>query len=207
MSLQGPLFTALALTLWAIVHSLLASMRAKQKARQNLGRWGERGYRLFYNLFAGVTLLPVLAIPAIFPGDTLYRLPWPWVLLSGALQLAGALIILVGLLQTDVWHFMGLRQVLDRSTSPESPLVIGGLYRYMRHPLYTGGLLLIWFLPSMTTSLLAFNLAGTLYLYVGSIFEERRLVEAFGDTYEQYQRRIPRFFPIPRLTLTRDHTS
>jgi protein-S-isoprenylcysteine O-methyltransferase Ste14 len=197
MRLQGPFFTALAFTLWAIVHSLLASLGAKQKARDGLGLWGERAYRLFYNLFSGVTFLPLLAIPLILPGETLYRMPWPWTLLTGALQLAGALIILIGMLQTDIWHFMGLRQMLDRSTSPESPLVVGGLYRYMRHPLYTGGLLLIWFAPIMTASLLAFNLAATLYLYIGSLFEERRLIREFGDAYRDYRSRVPRFFPRP----------
>ncbi|MGD8634199.1 MAG: hypothetical protein PVF85_11555, partial [Anaerolineales bacterium] len=63
------------------------------------------------------------------------------------------------------------------------------------HPLYTGGLLMIWFMPVMTTSLLAFNLAATLYLYIGSIFEERRLIFVFGERYEAYRKRVPRFMP------------
>jgi protein-S-isoprenylcysteine O-methyltransferase Ste14 len=67
----------------------------------------------------------------------------------------------------------------------------------MRHPLYTGGLLMIWFMPVMTTSLLAFNLAATLYLYIGSLFEERRLLAAFGDEYAAYRQQVPRFIPRP----------
>jgi protein-S-isoprenylcysteine O-methyltransferase Ste14 len=54
----------------------------------------------------------------------------------------------------------------------------------------------------MTTSLLAFNLAGTIYLYVGSIFEERRLIAEFGDDYRKYQQQVPRFIPWPRRNPT-----
>ena len=38
----------------------------------------------------------------------------------------------------------------------------------------------------MTTSLLAFNTAATIYLVVGSLHEEARLREAFGDKYDAY---------------------
>ena len=38
----------------------------------------------------------------------------------------------------------------------------------------------------MTTSPLAFNTAATIYLVVGSLHEEARLKEAFGDDYDAY---------------------
>jgi protein-S-isoprenylcysteine O-methyltransferase Ste14 len=203
MNLTGPALTFLAFALYAILHSLLASLWAKGKSRALLGSLSDRAYRLTYNLFAGISFLPVLWIMAANPGSTLYRISWPWLLLSTVLQLTGAAIILGGMLQTDVWHFLGLRQLTQNTPSAESPLIITGLYRYMRHPLYTGGLLLIWFTPQMTTSLLAFNVAATIYLYVGSIFEERRLVAAFGEQYERYQQQVPRFFPFPRFSQER----
>ena len=197
MNFIGPSLTFLAFVVYAIVHSLLASLWAKQKARTSLGDRSDRSYRLVYNLFSGITLIPVLAVPALLPGTTLYHLTGPWLLISTSIQILGALIILVGMLQTDIWHFIGIRQLLDPSQAGNATMITHGLYRYMRHPLYTGGLLFIWFLPLMTTSLLAFNLAETLYLYIGSIFEERRLIAEFGDDYRQYQQRVARFFPIP----------
>jgi protein-S-isoprenylcysteine O-methyltransferase Ste14 len=113
------------------------------------------------------------------------------------IQALGALIILVGLLQTGVWSFFGLGWLINGEQAGDEALITSGLYRHMRHPLYTGGLLMLWFMPVMTTSLLAFNLAATLYLYIGSIFEERRLHAAFGERYDAYRKRVPRLIPNP----------
>jgi protein-S-isoprenylcysteine O-methyltransferase Ste14 len=193
--MTGPLLTFLAFSAYAIIHSLLASLRAKQEANTRFGTRSEQGYRLVYNLFSSITLIPVLVIPAIFPGETLYRLRGLWIVGSTSLQVLGALVILVGMIQTDIWHFLGIRQLFGNQSGEHVQMVTHGLYRYMRHPLYTGGLLFIWFIPWMTTSLLAYNIAATLYLYVGSIFEERRLIIEFGETYRQYQMSVGRFFP------------
>ena len=46
-------------------------------------------------------------------------------------------------------------------------------------------------------SLLGFWTAiwGTLYLVIGSRFEERKLVNIYGDDYQRYQQDVPQFFP------------
>jgi protein-S-isoprenylcysteine O-methyltransferase Ste14 len=76
-------------------------------------------------------------------------------------------------------------------------LVTSGPYRWVRHPMYAGTLLLLWAVPHWTVNLLAFSISATLYLYLGSLHEERRLLRAFGDPYREYMARTPRF--IPRL--------
>ncbi|TFH37281.1 MAG: isoprenylcysteine carboxylmethyltransferase family protein [Anaerolineales bacterium] len=200
MNLSGPAITFLVFMLYGTLHSVLASSWIKHRVSVLLGAFGDRGYRLAYNLIAGITFIPVLAMPAVFPGEVLYRFDGPWLFMTSLLQLLGAAIILVGMLQTDVWDFLGLRQLAGNSPPTKHRLVVSGLYRYMRHPLYSGGLLLIWFLPMMTTSLLAFNLAASLYLYIGSRFEERRLIAAFGQAYQLYQQQVPRFLPRPGRT-------
>jgi hypothetical protein len=51
----------------------------------------------------------------------------------------------------------------------------------------------------MTTSLFAFNAAATIYLIVGSLHEEARLREAFGDEYEAYLHSgVPFYVPAPK---------
>lgn len=154
-----------------------------------------RYYRLFFNAVGVLTLLPVLALVAWLPDALLYRLPvWalPFSLLG---QLAGLGILWLSLRQTGPADFLGLSQ-LSGSGVPEQ-LVTGGVYARMRHPLYTGSLLVLWLLPWMSVNLLALVLAVTLYFAIGSYFEERKLEESFGQAYLDYKAHTPAF--IPRL--------
>lgn len=193
------LFTLLAVALYGVLHSLLASFRAKRMAERALGPGAARAYRLLYNGLAAVTFLPVLAVPATNPGTLIYKIGWPWVLLTGLLQLAAAGAVLVGIMQTGAMSFLGVRQLMGPPTR-EPTLVVAGLYRHVRHPLYTAGLVFIWLVPVMTTSVLALNLGLSAYLYFGSRFEERRLRAEFGEAYAKYQNSVPRLIPLPRRT-------
>jgi protein-S-isoprenylcysteine O-methyltransferase Ste14 len=78
-------------------------------------------------------------------------------------------------------------------------LVTAGLHRYVRHPLYTTSLIVLYLVSPMTVNRLAFVIGVHLYFFVGSIFEERKLVCEFGEAYRQYQRKVPRLLPRPWL--------
>jgi protein-S-isoprenylcysteine O-methyltransferase Ste14 len=54
---------------------------------------------------------------------------------------------------------------------------------------------LIWLTPQMTVNRLTLFVVLSIYLYVGTFFEERRLVAEFGDDYREYQRQVPRLIP------------
>lgn len=191
------LLTLLAVALYGALHSLLASRWAKAGARRGLGPSAERFYRLAYNLIGGLTLLPVLALPARFPGVLIYQARWPWTGLMLAIQATALLAILAGVIQTGAASFLGLQQLLQAEPSGPGRLQVTGLYRWVRHPLYTAGLVFLWFSPVMTTSLLALFAGLSIYLYVGSRFEERRLIDEFGDAYRDYRRCVPRLIPQP----------
>jgi protein-S-isoprenylcysteine O-methyltransferase Ste14 len=191
------LITLLAVALYGALHSLLASRWAKAGARRGLGPSADRFYRLTYNLIGGLTLLPVLALPARFPGTLLDQARWPWFGVMMAIQAAALLAILVGVWQTGAASFLGLQQLLHTETGSPGRLQVTGLYRWVRHPLYSAGLVFLWFSPVMTTSLLALFAGLSLYLYIGSLFEERRLLHEFGEPYHDYQRCVPRLIPRP----------
>ncbi len=195
--MEGPALALAGVAVYSLVHSALASLRAKAIARRLLGPAADRIYRFAYNLVGALTLIPVLVIPIAFPGAELYVVAWPWsgFMLGG--QLAAVLVVLIGLLQTDVWHFLGVRQLTTSAGDRPARFVTSGLYRYVRHPLYTAGLVFLWLTPIMTTTLLALYACLSIYLYVGSLFEERRLRTEFGPGYAEYQKRVPRL--IPRL--------
>ena len=194
---NSPWVILLAVALYGIVHSFLASKSAKAIAQRWLGASAGRGYRLAYNIFAVVSLLPVLALPILLPDRPLYRIPSPWAYLAVAVQGMALLALLVGLWQTGVWSFLGLEQLQRPVEGGESRLVVSGLYRWVRHPLYTAGLVFLWFTPLMTVNLLALYAGLTLYLVVGASFEERKLLREFGADYAEYRQRTPML--IPRL--------
>jgi protein-S-isoprenylcysteine O-methyltransferase Ste14 len=191
------LLTFVATAAYAVLHSWLASLSAKARIRRLAGVTGDRFYRLGYNVIGAFTLLPVLAIPALQPGPVLYVVPSPasWLFLAG--QATAVIVVVAGLLQTDVWHFLGLRQVIEAPGDRPARFVATGLYRHVRHPLYSAGLAFLWLTPLMTTTLIVLFASLSLYLYVGSLLEERRLQVEFGQAYVDYQQRVPRL--VPRL--------
>jgi protein-S-isoprenylcysteine O-methyltransferase Ste14 len=177
------------------LHSWLASLQAKALARRGLGSTADRLYRLAYNFVAVISFLPVLVLPAMLPDQTLYVIPFPWSLLSLLVQGLAVLALLVGVVQTGLWSFIGLEQLLGSPQRQSSQLVVGGLYRWVRHPLYTAGLVFIWLTPVMTWNVLALIIGLSLYLYIGALFEERKLLREYGEVYQYYQQRTPMFFP------------
>jgi protein-S-isoprenylcysteine O-methyltransferase Ste14 len=68
----------------------------------------------------------------------------------------------------------------------------------VRHPLYLGCSLLLAFHPVQTRSSAATAAAVIAYFYIGTFFEERRMIRKFGGAYREYQQRVPRFLPLPR---------
>jgi protein-S-isoprenylcysteine O-methyltransferase Ste14 len=154
-----------------------------------------RAYRLFFNIFAGLSLLPVLWLANTLPDRTLYQVPAPWKYLLWLGQALAALGEILGVLHTDVWDFVGLRQIIAPQSEAEKELVIKGFYRHMRHPLYTFGLLYVWLSPTMTRNSLVLYLAATVYILIGIFFEERKLQREFGEAYAGYKKETPMLLP------------
>ncbi|NUM45375.1 MAG: isoprenylcysteine carboxylmethyltransferase family protein [Anaerolineales bacterium] len=192
----SPLYILFAVFVYGLLHSILAALKTKALARQWLGNHTDRWYRLFFNLFGFFSFLPVLALPPLLPDSVLYRMPAPWLYLALAGQAGAVVMLTVGILQTDTLAFIGLRQLVTIPQAlKEEKLVITGLYRWVRHPLYTAGLLFIWLTPVMTVNWLALYVGVTLYTIVGAIYEERKLVKVFGVAYEDYRKRTPMLIP------------
>jgi methanethiol S-methyltransferase len=182
-----------AIAAWGGVHSWLASLAAKEAARRGLSPGAMRLYRLGYNIFAVVTFLPVLWLMAVLPDRGLYHVPAPWSYLMLAGQGLAALMLIIGVLQTDTLSFIGLRQIIEAERPPR--LVTRGLYRYVRHPLYSAGLLFLWLTPVMSVNTLTVYVALTVYILVGAWFEERKLLHEYGHAYAEYRRRTPMLIP------------
>lgn len=184
----------LSVLLWGFFHSLLAWQKIKDRVDQFFVPRVKRFYRLAYNIIACVSFLPVLALMFIFPDHGLYLVLLPWSGLMVLGELIAVAVLVMGLRQADPWSFLGFRQLVNQKES--SNLTTSGLYRYVRHPLYTAGLVFIWLLPFMTINILTVNIALTIYVIVGAHIEERRLRGEYGQEYANYMAITPMFIPF-----------
>ena len=189
----------LAVLAYGLLHTLLASLKMKAEAHHWLGWKSDQWFRLAYNFLAVITQLPILVMPILLIDKELYRITYPWIIATLTFQAIAVLVGTIALKQTGMTSFIGLRQLFLPEVTNPPRLVTGGLYRYIRHPLYTAGLVFIWLLPIMTCNLLALNLGLTAYVLVGSYFEERKLVGEFGKSYAVYRRYTPMLIPGVRL--------
>jgi methanethiol S-methyltransferase len=181
----------LAMAVWGVVHSFLASRTAKEIFPLKFG--GRDFYRLAYNAFAGLSFLPILYLMATLPNRAVYVVPFPWNLVMFGGQLLSLALLAAAFLQTDALSFVGLRQLFEEEKPGK--LVAHGLYKVVRHPLYTFSLLFLWLTPSISQNSLTVYVGATLYILIGIYFEERKLLREFGEAYANYKKSTPMLIP------------
>ncbi len=170
-------------------------------ARRLQGWLGTRAgaYRFCFNMFSLVALLPLvfwhlrLRGPWIVEWAGLWlavpvapRTSRPWCWSSSVPQPTGRAIFWA-------WPAFG-RPWAGKPAPADESFATRGILRWVRHPWYTGSFLLLWG-HDLDAAGLAASLVLTAYLFVGTWLEERKLVSQFGDTYREYQRRVPMFVP------------
>lgn len=191
----------LALVIYGVIHSILAAHRTKKWVQNWLGvtRYN-RFYRLFFSIQAAVLFTPILALVAILPDQVLYQISAPWVYLTTAIQILTVLALVHSVMLTGALRFAGVLQALDPEQAQKPiAMVSHGLYRWVRHPLYTCTFLFIWLVPVMSWNVFALNIGISVYTLLGALLEERKLLSEFGKPYDEYRRRTP--FIIPGLKI------
>jgi len=174
---------------FGLSHSLLAGNPCKAWA-------AARGvmpstYRLLYSLLATVLTALWLWLVHSLPDAPLYAFTGMPAVPLYALQAAGLMVILLSFRAFDAAVFLGLKPLPEGGES----FVESGIYRHMRHPMYTGFVLLMLASPVHSINSLHVALAVSTYFIIGSIFEERRMLAAHPH-YAGYRRRVSAFLPI-----------
>lgn len=185
------------------VHSLLASLRVK---RLVAGRWPTimPAYRLVFNTVAMLFLIPPVYLTFLLPGERLWAWRDGWAWLMNGLAVVALFGFVFAARLYDMAEFLGLRQLREREQRVEDQesFRISNIHRYVRHPWYAMGLVLIW-TRSMNLPMLVTALMLTAYLVIGSRWEERKLIQYYGDVYAKYRRLVPGLFPLPGHRLDR----
>ncbi|NJD78080.1 MAG: isoprenylcysteine carboxylmethyltransferase family protein [Candidatus Methanoperedens sp.] len=179
---------------FAGIHSILATDYIKKRAERLLGD-NFRFYRLLYTILSFFTIVPAFLTWMTYSNVTqlVYSLPhWllPFVLL---VRLLATGLLLYAILQTDVLDFTGIRQLQGRN---KSELITQGAYGVVRHPLYSGSIILLFTKMKMTQLDLTAIILISIYLIIGAFIEERRLLVVFGEEYRNYQKQVSMFIPV-----------
>ena len=191
----GPVAAAAAIdialiALFGIQHSVMA--------RQGFKKWWTRvipkpAERSVYVLMASAVLIVLMTLWRPIPSAIwdianplaanaiwgLFWIGWGMVLLSTFL--------------INHFELFGLQQawlnMQGREAEPpkfHQPL----LYKWVRHPLYLGFFLAFWAAPEMTAGHLLLAVGVSIYMLIAIRYEERDLVDMFGQDYENYRRDV-----------------
>jgi protein-S-isoprenylcysteine O-methyltransferase Ste14 len=194
---------ALAWLLYFLIHSLLASHWAKKTVARHLAPlmpW----YRLIFNLLALLLIIPPLIMLWFYRSDPLWQWQGLMAWLAYALMTASAAGFLWSMRYYDSGEFLGIRQLQrhQHEVNDLERLHISPLHRFVRHPWYSLGLLLIW-VQDMDPARLVSAITLSAYLVLGSRLEENKLLDLHGETYRNYQQRVPGLIPRPWRYLSR----
>ena len=88
-----------------------------------------------------------------------------------------------------------IRYFIKDKKPRSSSLLVKGAYRWLRHPLYFFMLIIFWSYPVFTPDKLLFNILWTVWVIAATILEERDMVTDFGESYKQYQGKVPMLLP------------
>lgn len=183
---------------WCALHSALISLRVTEALRKRFPG-GFRFYRLFYNFFAVASLVPVLLYSFSLRGAPLVKWDGLWVIVPVVLATAALALFAAGALRYDFLQFLGLRQIKDEKScsvlTDDCSLDTGGVLSVVRHPWYSGGILIVWARP-LDPAAIVTNVVLCGYFLVGAVLEERKLKAQFGRQYTIYQKRVSMLFPI-----------
>ena len=152
--------------------------------------------------------LKTLLFTVVVPGTVTVLLPY-WFLSSeptvfttqlGVVRYLGLLPILLGasIYLWCAWDFAATGKGTPAPIDPPKQLIVRGLYRWVRNPMYVGVLLILLgealFFASPTLVAYPAAIFGVFHIFV-ILYEEPTLRGKFGDPYQRYCNSVPRWIP------------
>lgn len=184
------------IALFGLQHSLMMRYGFKRRLSKLVPRAAERST---YVLATSLMFALVSALWQPIPEPIWQISSLPVQMLLYGLFAAGLVIVLVSAFLMGHFEYFGLEEAyraLNDLPLPEPKFQMPLFYRVVRHPMQLGLLLVFWVTPSMSAGHLLLAAGMTAFIFIGLHFEERDLIQRFGDVYHQYRAQTPLLLPI-----------
>ena len=191
------LILSLLIIAWCVLHSTMISVSATEYVKKRLGP-KFCFYRLFFNLIAVLTLIPVVLFAYSIRTQAIFH--WDGYMRTGQVILLGfaGLLFFLGGRHYDPLQLLGIKQIREGTSNKvltdTGEFDISGVLGITRHPWYLATILLIWARQMDASAILA-NVILTIYVIIGTLLEEKKLTREFGKKYEAYQERVSMLIP------------
>ena len=150
------------------------------------------------------TFVFTVFVPGTVAGYVPWRLRQDAASVTGAEEWMSIAVIVIGVaiyLYTAFWGFALIGGGTPAPIAPTKILVVRGLHRYVRNPMYLGVALVIggqaWLFHSPHIAIYMLFMLLTAHLFV-LFYEEPALSKQFGEEYKRYRETVPRWIPKPR---------
>lgn len=181
--------------MYFVVHSALASLRCKLWVRTRLPIFFKY-YRLVFNIAAFIGFIMIMIFQSKLPPHPIATLP-TWILIVGyALVTLGMVIIGATFKNYDTSEFLGTKDMNEFKTAVP-PMITSGLNAYVRHPIYSGTIVALtgYLLIAFDYRTLIFFIIALVYILIGGLLEEQKLIGIYGDQYIEYKKKVNMLVP------------
>jgi len=161
-------------------------------------------YRLFYVLLAIALFIPLINYSGQLDNQKIIEYSFGLDIIRKILMIGSLLIFFWSFfMDYDALTFFGIRQILNSSESKNGngikELKRKGLLGLTSHPMYFALIIYVWTQTYKLSDIIV-NSILTIYVIIGTILEERKLVLEFGDVYSQYQKEVPMLIPFTKAS-------
>lgn len=173
-----------------ILHSILA-LRSVKDLFYSFGI-NAQAYRLIFNILAILLLIPIFLISIKIDSPHIFK-PTGLSKFAGlVLATWGIIVIKLAFKSYSTKAFLGLRDLQEEQTFKTD-----GLLKSVRHPLYSGSILVIlgYFVYDPKIATMVSATLMIVYFLVGIQLEEKKLVKMFGEAYLSYKNKTPMLIP------------
>jgi len=158
-------------------------------------------YRIAYNGFSLLTLIPIVIYQMLLPEKILFAWTGFWMIPRIGLYFAAFVLFGGGYRAYDMGYVLGIKQVKevrDGAGCESMDFSTTGILKYVRHPWYSGAILLIWVFGQISDVSLVTKIILTGYIIIGTFLEEKKLIQMIGEPYLKYRQKVPMLIPWKR---------